>query len=235
MPDKLDFVLIAAFPAGPFQTNCYLIATDEDSPVVVIDPGMGAADQVDAVVAQYRLRVAGVLLTHGHMDHLASAAEVCRRHQVDLWVHPADRHWLRDPFAGFGVEMAAQFGMTGEYQEPDTVHEVSDGDVLEVGGLSWRVSHAPGHTPGSVLYTLTVDDATTAVFTGDVLFAGSVGRTDLAGGDARTMATTLREVILGLPDEYVVLPGHGPQTTIGAERGANPYLSDRMLSSLEMN
>ncbi|HEY6737222.1 MAG TPA: MBL fold metallo-hydrolase, partial [Actinopolymorphaceae bacterium] len=138
------------------------------------------------------------------------------------WVHPSDRPLLSDPLAGLPREWAGALLGAGErFAEPDDVRELSDGAVLELAGLTFVVDHTPGHTSGSV--TFRADDR---LFAGDLLFAGSIGRTDLPGGDHAAMLRSLRDKVLPLPDEIVVLPGHGDQTTIGRERQSNPFLRD---------
>lgn len=227
-------VFIASFPAGPWQTNCYLVAPADRGPCIVLDPGVGAFDTVRDLVEEHGLEPQGVLLTHGHLDHLYSATDVCATYGVDCWIHPADRARLTDPYDIPGayefVEQALGRARDFTDREPAVVHEVADGDRITLAGLEIEVLHAPGHTPGSVLYRVAPADRP-LVFTGDVVFAGSVGRVDLPGGDAAAMRRTLRTVVLGLPDDTVLLPGHGGQTTVSRERAANPYLTREGLTS----
>ena len=221
-------MLIAAFPAGPWATNCYLVAAGPGEECVVIDPGMDATSGVADVVREHRLRPAAVLVTHGHIDHMFCVAPVAGAYGTTAYVHPADRHLLTNPMAGISAETAAMLlGGSYTFAEPDEVSEVRDGDVLEVAGLSFTIDATPGHTPGSVTFTSQYDDADVAavLFSGDLLFAGSIGRTDLPGGDSATMLRSLADKVLPLDDSIVVLPGHGPQTTIGRERATNPYLA----------
>jgi glyoxylase-like metal-dependent hydrolase (beta-lactamase superfamily II) len=223
-------VLIAAFPAGPWATNCYVVAPGPGEECVVIDPGMDAADGVADVVRQHRLRPAAVLVTHGHVDHMFSVTPVAGAYDATAYVHPSDRHLLADPMAGMSPETAAMLlGGGYEFAEPDSVKEVVDGMDLSLAGLSLRVDHTPGHTPGSITFRTSYDgpeDVPEVMFGGDLLFAGSIGRTDLPGGDHPTMLRTLASKVLPLDDAIVVLPGHGPQTTIGRERATNPFLAD---------
>jgi hydroxyacylglutathione hydrolase len=218
-------VLVAGFPAQAFDTNCYVVAPGPGEQCVVIDPGIGVIDRLDEVLARHRLRPAAVLLTHGHLDHTFSVAPVCGARGVTAYVHPGDREMLADPAKGLSTDLTALFGGRLPYSEPDDVAELRDGTVMEIAGLSLTVEHAPGHTGGSVLFRTPGDEAPLC-FSGDVLFAGSIGRTDLPGGDWPTMRASLRDRVLPLPDETVVLPGHGPQTTIGRERATNPFLRD---------
>ncbi|MBA2716470.1 MAG: MBL fold metallo-hydrolase [Propionibacteriales bacterium] len=222
-------MLIAAFPAGPWATNCYVVASGPGEECVIIDPGMDATSGVADVVREHRLLPAAVLVTHGHIDHMFCVAPVAGAYGTTAYVHPADRHLLTNPMAGISAETAAMLlGGSYTFAEPDEVSEVRDGDVVEVAGLSFTIDATPGHTPGSITFTSQYDDADVAavLFSGDLLFAGSIGRTDLPGGDSATMLRSLADKVLPLDDSIVVLPGHGPQTTIGRERATNPYLAD---------
>jgi len=223
-------VLIAGFPAGAWGTNCYVAATGPGSECVVIDPGQDAAEGVDQVVRENNLKPVAVLLTHGHIDHMWSVLPVCGTYDSTAYIHPDDRHLLADPMAGISPETARML-LGGDYTfaEPDDVSELKDGAQLELAGLRFTVDHTPGHTRGSVTFTTPYDgpeDVPAVLFSGDVLFAGSIGRTDLPGGDHPTMLHTLATKILPMRDEIVVLPGHGGQTTIGREKATNPYLQD---------
>jgi glyoxylase-like metal-dependent hydrolase (beta-lactamase superfamily II) len=223
-------VLIASFPAGPWAANCYVVASGPGEECVVVDPGMNAADGVAEIVREHRLRPAAVLITHGHIDHMFSVAPVAGAYEATAYIHPDDRALLTDPLAGMASEIAAMLiGGDFRFAEPDDVKEIGDGERVEVAGLGFTVDHAPGHTPGSVTFRTPYSDpdqAPEVLFSGDVLFAGSIGRTDLPGGDHPTMLRSLAAKILPLADEIVVLPGHGQQTTIGHERATNPFLRD---------
>jgi glyoxylase-like metal-dependent hydrolase (beta-lactamase superfamily II) len=197
---------------------------------VVIDPGLGAESGVDELVADHRLKPVAVMLTHGHLDHMFSVTPLCRSQSAVCWIHPADRDLLSDPLLAMGAEareLLARLapGHSG-FVEPDEVRELVDSGAVEVAGIDFRVAHAPGHTPGSVMYQAGGDQPSSepVVFTGDVLFAGSIGRTDLPGGDVGQMLESLRTKVLPLPDPVVVLPGHGPSTTMATERATNLYL-----------
>ena len=216
-------VLITGFPAGAFAANCYLVAPAPGEECVIIDPGQDAEPGIEQLLARYRLKPIAVLLTHGHVDHVWSVAPVCGARNIPAYIHPDDRDLLSDPGRGLSLATRQQFlgGMT--FSEPDDVKELTDGATLALAGCEFTVSHAPGHTRGSVTYR-GGDADLDALFTGDLLFAGSIGRTDLPGGDDRAMARSLQRT-LTLPDGTVVLPGHGPRTTIGGERRANPFLS----------
>jgi hydroxyacylglutathione hydrolase len=216
-------VLIAGFPAGSWATNCYVVATGPGEPCVIVDPGQQSIDGVHDIIREHRLVPAAVLLTHGHIDHVWSVAPLSSEFQIPALIHVADRYRLADP-AGTSIVAAREqlMAMTKnslELTEPSDVRLLEDEQVLELVGLEFTVRHAPGHTEGSSVF-----EAADVMFSGDVLFAGSIGRTDLPGGSNEQMLDSLRRVILPAADEVTVLPGHGPQTTIGAERAANPYL-----------
>lgn len=221
-------MLLASFPAGPWQTNCYLIAAGEGADAVVIDPGVGAFEQVAAAAESRGIGVAGVLLTHGHLDHVAGAADVAQRWGVPVWLHPAERELLTDagPIVPAALDLARELGV--RLREPADLRPVAGGEEVVVGGLEFVVRHAPGHRPGCVLYAVADPQDGPLLFSGDVLFAGSIGRVDLPGGDAQAMLATLLYVA-DLPGDWVVLPGHGPRTTIARERATNPYLQATFL------
>ncbi|HLT62274.1 MAG TPA: MBL fold metallo-hydrolase [Microlunatus sp.] len=227
-------MLIASFPAGPWQANCYLVAAAEGSDCVIVDPGVEAADLVRSVVAERRLRPAAVVASHGHLDHTYSVAELCAEYRVPCWIHRDDRDLLADPFLAMpsGTDrMLREAGYRTEFAEPERVETMGDGQRLTLAGIDFTVIDAPGHTPGSALLRTPYDDETISdvIFSGDVLFAGSVGRTDLPRGNPTNMLETLRSAVLGLPDTAAVLPGHGPQTTMARERAGNPYLQPDFL------
>lgn len=229
----LTGVLLTSFPAGPLQANCYVVSRGPGTGCVVVDPGMEAVEGVRQVVGEHNLTVEGVLVTHGHFDHMWCAQDVAAEFEAPVWIHPDDRHLLSDPMAAISGESAAmlraQLGMheTPDFTEPADVRDAVAGAVIEVDGLRLVVDHAPGHTPGTVVYRLDWDgpeDVSQVMFAGDFLFAGSIGRTDLTGGSHEQMLDSLRDVVLPLPDDVVVLPGHGPQTSIGRERATNQFL-----------
>src|SRR3954452_4173464 len=234
VPGRL-VVLIAGFPAGSWGTNCYVVATGQGAECIVVDPGMDATATVEQVVREKGLKPVAVLLTHGHIDHMFSVLPVCGTYDATAWIHPDDRHLLADPMAGMSAETTAML-LGGKYEcaEPDRVEELTDAQTLELAGLEFVVDHTPGHTEGSVTFRTPYADPSTGsgqgvaevMFSGDLLFAGSIGRTDLPGGDHPTMLRSLREKVLPLPDDVVVLPGHGEQTSIGRERATNPFLLD---------
>lgn len=249
---------ILGLTAPVFAAACYVVAAD-DGDCVVVDPGGGVADAVRRTVAEHGLRVAGVVATHGHADHVADAGVLAAEAGVPLRLHARDAYRLADPLGTLGLGAAADPGVVGalrsaaaaEGLDPATFGRVDpalvapfggeDGgaadagtrggtgrtpDVeLRLGSVTLVARHAPGHTEGSTLYLLAAGDDRVA-FTGDVLFAGSVGRTDLPGGDPVAMAATLRDVVGALPPGTHVLPGHGPGTRVDAELATNPYLAN---------
>jgi hydroxyacylglutathione hydrolase len=219
-------VLVAGFPAGSFQTNCYVVATAAGEACVVVDPGQDAVEPLTALLAEHRLTPVAVLLTHGHLDHVFSVAPVCDGHDVPAWIHPEDRALLTDPLRGLSRQASAAFGGPLQLREPREVRLLDDGAALELAGLTLQVGHTPGHTQGSVIFTTPTPEGVEVIFAGDTLFAGSIGRTDLPGGDPAQMMTSLRDRLLTRDDTAVVLPGHGPTTTIGRERVSNPFLQD---------
>jgi glyoxylase-like metal-dependent hydrolase (beta-lactamase superfamily II) len=194
---------------------------------VIVDPGHLATQGVEDTLAKHRLKPVAVVLTHGHIDHVASVVPVCGAQDVPAWIHPEDRYMLSDPEKALGRAFGAQ--LLGELTvgEPDDLRELSDGAALSLAGLEFSVAHAPGHTRGSVTFRVPeTAEIPSVLFSGDLLFAGSVGRTDLPGGSQAELYESLARVCLPLDDSTVVLSGHGPQTTIGRERAANPYLGE---------
>ena len=219
-------MLITGFPSAAFGTNCYVVAPAAGEECVVVDPGVEVVAQLDELLREHRLQPVAVLLTHGHIDHTYSVTPVCGARGIPAYLHPGDDHMLADPMSGISAQAAAVFGGRLEWTEPDDVKPLADGELLSLAGLEVTVDHAPGHTPGSVAFRLPHDEVSEVMLSGDLLFAGSIGRTDLPGGDTPTMLRSLAAKVLPLRDDVVVLPGHGPQTTIGRERATNPFLQD---------
>ena len=220
-------MLIAGFPAGSFQANCFVVAPEAGGQCVVIDPGEDAADRLQTLLDEHRLTPVAVLLTHGHLDHMASAAAICRAADIPAYIHPADEYMLDDPMAALSAELrAALAGMPKDGFRPDQVLPLAD--LLEPGlaDLPLTVDHLPGHTGGSVVYRFAGDgDRPEILFTGDTLFAGSIGRTDLPGGSMDQELASIADRVLSRADDTVVLAGHGPATTVGNERTSNPFLA----------
>ena len=219
-------MFIAGFPVGSLAANCYLVAPAAGAGCVIIDPGEDALAQIVATAAEHRLVPQAALLTHGHLDHAGSLQLVARHFGIPGYLHSADEYMLDDPLAALSAPFRAMLaGRTMPAMRPDELRRLVPGNVVACADLSFSVDHTPGHTGGSVIMRLAGDGPRPDVlFTGDTLFAGSVGRTDLPGGSAAELNESLRRSVLSQSDDAVVLPGHGPQTTIGAERRANPFL-----------
>lgn len=228
-------MLIASFPAGPLQTNCYVVAREPGAGCVIIDPGMQAADSVRRIVDAQGLDPVAVLLTHGHIDHVFSVRALTDHYGIPAYIHDDDRAMLSLSFDSLGMsELTALCRQLGGgahgLTEPDDVRSLPAHGAHPFAETQFTFHHAPGHTPGCTLLEMAyaTDDLPIdrVVFSGDVLFAGSVGRVDLPGGDPGAMVRTLRDVVLELPDTAAVLSGHGGRTTIGRERATNAYLTN---------
>jgi glyoxylase-like metal-dependent hydrolase (beta-lactamase superfamily II) len=218
-------VLIAGFPSDATATNCWVVAPSAGEQCVVIDPGIGVTGRLDEIIAENHLHPVAVLLTHGHFDHTFSVLPVCQAREVPAYIHPADRGQLADPWSGVGMRPGTPLFGTLTFAEPDDVKELADGEKVSLAGLGFSVRHAPGHSSGSVVFDLAGGEQP-LLFSGDVLFAGSIGRVDLPGGSMADMQASLRTVIWPLDDATLVHPGHGPSTTIERERASNPYLQE---------
>lgn len=192
---------------NPFATNCWAVSADGSDEAVVVDPGF----LPEVMIERSGKRPAAVLATHGHVDHIGAARDVCGE-DVPLYIHESDEPALTDQ-RGWGAGMPVD----GDYR-PRVVRTVADGDLLEFAGFTIRVLHTPGHTPGSVCF---VTDG--FLFSGDLVFRGSIGRYDFPNSDEGRMMASLRR-FLSLPDELAVYPGHLGETTVGEERGSNPFL-----------
>jgi glyoxylase-like metal-dependent hydrolase (beta-lactamase superfamily II) len=224
-------VLVRGFPSQAFGTNCYVVAPGEGEQCVVVDPGIGVEEQLDALLREHRLQPVAVLLTHGHLDHTFSVTPVCGARGIPAYIHPDDRDQLADPAKYLSPQIGQLFGGRLEWTEPDDVVLLDPDAPLELAGLRLSVDVAPGHTPGSVVFRLPGEESggeagAPIMLSGDLLFAGSIGRTDLPGGSWEQMQRSLADVVLPLADTTIVLPGHGPSTTIERERRSNPYLQD---------
>lgn len=198
---------------GPFQSNCYVARAPDGPRAVVVDPG-DEADRIESVLEDWGAELEAILLTHAHLDHVGAVAPLKERHDIPVHLHPDDLPLYRQ-----APQQAAAFGFRAA-TPPDPDRRLAHGDRLEVAGLSLDVRHAPGHSPGGVVL---VGDG--YAFVGDCVFAGSIGRTDLPGGDSATLLRSIHEQILTLSEETVLLSGHGPETTVGREATSNPFLT----------
>jgi hydroxyacylglutathione hydrolase len=225
-------VLIDRVIAPYFETNCWILAVGTGNECIIVDPGMAKPNLVNEIeqkVSELKLKPVAVFITHGHLDHTFSVLPLTKQVPMRTFVTGDDRFLLTDPMGaldrgGVSEQFLTAFGVE-KFKEPDEIVELEDFSTFEVAGMKITSIFAPGHTKGSVIFT--VDDK--QLISGDVLFAGSIGRTDLPTGSASQMRKTLRDRILTLPDSLNVLPGHGGQTTIGTERVRNPYLQNDFL------
>lgn len=224
-------MLVAGFPTGPLGNNCFVVAAGPGQECFIVDPGKDAPAGIAQLVAEHQLTPVAVLITHGHFDHTWSLVPVCEEYGIPAYIHQGDRFMLADPMAGMSAEFKNLIEQmddgTIKFGEPAEVRELEHDCTITVAGIEVKVEQAPGHTQGTTVYRIEADAATDqppVAFTGDFLFQGSIGRTDLPGGDSAQMTQSLRKVILPLADDTVVLPGHGGTTTVGAERAGNPYL-----------
>lgn len=227
-------MLIDRVVAPYFETNCWILATEAGQEAVIVDPGIGRPNLVKSIsekISEHKLKPVAVLITHGHLDHMFSVVPLTTEIPMRTFISPDDRFLLTNPLAaldkgGVSEQLISTFG--ADFKEPSDVVELEDFSRFEIAGLDIGAIFAPGHTKGSVVFTVNDEQ----LISGDVLFAGSIGRTDLPTGSASDMRKTLRERILTLPDGLNVLPGHGGQTTIATERVRNPYLQSDFLDQI---
>ena len=225
-------MLIDRVIAPYFETNCWILATGVGQECIIVDPGMAKPNLVKSIkekIAKHKLKPVAVLITHGHIDHIFSVLPLTSEIPMRTFITPADRFLLTNPMAaldsgGVSEQLISAFG-SKNFKEPSDVIELDDFSTFQIAGLSITSIFAPGHTKGSVMFTIDNQQ----LISGDVLFAGGIGRTDLPTGSAADMRKTLRERVLTLPDGLNVLPGHGGQTTIAIERVRNPYLQSDFL------
>lgn len=205
---------IVQIPNGVFAENCYLIVDEHAGACAIVDPGEEAG-LILHKVAETGAKPVAIWLTHGHVDHVLGVARVSAETGAPVWLHPADR-----PLYDAVPEQAAWFGLAAPPGLPAPDREMVHGEELAVGELRFAVRHTPGHSPGSVCLI-----GPGIAFSGDVLFAGSIGRTDLPGGDFETLIGSIERELLPLPDDTILYSGHGPESTIGRERRTNPFLT----------
>jgi glyoxylase-like metal-dependent hydrolase (beta-lactamase superfamily II) len=218
-------MLVRSFPAPMFATNCWIIAPSQGSECIIIDPGMpDISRDVEMIIEENNLKPVVALLTHGHLDHTFSITPLADGYDIPAYIHSEDRRFIANPAGIHGEQFISQLqGMS--FTEPKKVEELKNGATLSLLGMRITAIHAPGHTRGSLMFTINDE----ILVSGDVLFAGSVGRTDLPTGSAQEMRQTLKTKVLTLSDDLRVLTGHGPETTIKFERKNNPYLKELSL------
>ena len=202
---------------GPLQVNCYIIADEKTKEAMVIDPGDDAGD-ILRVINEKGFNVRYLVLTHAHFDHTGANKALKEATGAELLMHPDDKQLLES-----AANQGSMFGMQSAASPPADRY-VTHGDVITAGGVSLKVLHTPGHSPGGICLL-----GQGMVFTGDALFAGSIGRTDLPGGDFHALIRSIQQNLMTLPDETKVYSGHGPSSTIGIERSENPFLTDDSL------
>jgi glyoxylase-like metal-dependent hydrolase (beta-lactamase superfamily II) len=214
--------IIETYVLGPFETNCFVVRVEgaaagaDRAECWIVDCGFEPEPMLDAIDAR-NLRPTALLLTHAHPDHIAGVELARSRYRpLPVLLHEAERGFCSDPM----LNLSAAIGMPVSCAEPE--RWLHGGETLELAGTRWRVLHAPGHSPGGVIY---VNDASRQAIVGDTLFAGSVGRSDFPTSNPAALRRTLREVLMGLPDDVTIHPGHGPATTIGRERRTNPFVT----------
>lgn len=209
-------MLLETFPAGPLQCNCSIIYCPDTKEAAIIDPG-GDADKIIALCKKHNLKVKYLLHTHAHFDHVLGSAKVKEATGASILVHQGDQ-WLYD-------NLAMQCGMFGfKLDETKPIDKyLEDDQEFTIGNIKTSVLHTPGHTPGSCCFTLATKD--NIVFSGDTLFSGSIGRTDLWGGNYDQIIKSIKDRLLPLDDGTTVIPGHGPNTNIWSEKRSNPFLN----------
>jgi hydroxyacylglutathione hydrolase len=229
-------VILELVRAQYFGTNCWIFAPGKNSECFIVDPGMAIPDlvgEIGEVISKHNLKPIATVVTHGHLDHTFSVHAFDEKYGVATYIHPKDREFLANPMGlltpnGPILSILQEMGVNS-FKEPSDLRELVNGTVIEIAGFTLKALHAPGHTPGSTLFV--VNDE--YLISGDVLFQNSIGNTSSRLGSGSEMKKTLRNVVLPLSDELIVLPGHGAETTIGRERKNNEYLQDRFLRSAE--
>ncbi|HVP06984.1 MAG TPA: MBL fold metallo-hydrolase [Candidatus Acidoferrum sp.] len=206
---------VETLTVGPFEVNCYIVWNKDTRDGVIIDPGAEGA-RIAATVKSLGVKILGILLTHGHVDHIGAVTELKELYRVGLWTGDGEETLLLDPIAN-----ASAF-LDEPVTTPPPDHKLIDEDVVSLGGIRLAVLSTPGHTKAGVCY---LEESDGLLFCGDTLFMGSIGRTDLLGGSTEVLLESIHSKILTLPDGIVCYPGHGPRTTVGAERVNNPFLT----------
>lgn len=196
---------------GPLEVNCFIVACEKSKKAVIIDPG-DESSKIISILEETHLTPEKILITHGHFDHLSAANSLKEKYEIPILIHQADKI-----FAENASVQASMFGMEDPGNvAPDVL--LKDSDLIQVGTLQIEVIHTPGHSPGNVTYKIGSD-----LFVGDLIFQSSIGRTDLPGGDYNQLIQSVEEKIFVFPDDFIIHPGHGPDTTVGSEKRNNPF------------
>ena len=208
-------MIVEYMPVGPIMANCYIVGCEETREAVVIDPGEDA-EKILQKLAELKLKVKYIVNTHGHFDHVGANGKLKEATGAELLIHAADA-----PMLGHLVQAAASFGLRSENSPPPD-RTIDEGDEIKVGNITFEVIHTPGHSPGGI--SLKADNY---LFVGDTLFSGSIGRTDLPGGNFNTLKESIQKKIFPLGDNIRVFTGHGPETSVGREKKFNPFVGLR--------
>lgn len=202
-------------PLGPLQTNCYLLSNKEKE-ALIFDPG-GEAAKLNQLLKERKVKPLAILLTHAHFDHIGAVEEVREEWKIPVYIHKNEKHWLTDPSAN-----GSQLFLAHMIQASEADEIINGEGTFEIGTFTFDLFETPGHSPGSVSYYFKEAEV---VFSGDALFAGSIGRTDLPGGNHQQLINNIHDKLLTLPEDTIVLSGHGLETTIGQEMDSNPFLN----------
>ena len=223
---------IEEFAVGLWQANCYVLGDRDQGSAIVVDPGQDAVGPVSEALQRHGVSCEAILLTHGHLDHLWSVPQLSSAWDAPAFLHPDDRWLWANPAQAFGPvaldALEQQFGLRWDPSGVE-VEDLHEGQKINAAGLTLEVRHTPGHTPGSCVFLVRTDTGpvpvdANLVLSGDLIFAGSVGRTDFARGSHSDLLTSIERAVLPLDDDTIIASGHGPRTTVGRERASNPFL-----------